>query len=274
MCDCREEQLKQTFIKACLKNHGYIMKIMVEKGVDPNLTYTPKEELDTECVFPILTTLCLSCGEGRKGKRYKKSIKNLIDLGADPNITSINGLTPLLCLAQTNNTVDIARLLISKGADVNLNIKNGPTPLIRSCECLYVDMAELLLERGADLNKICDVNSRYGNDVHVDLPMFAVIYATHILNDSGRGFSMIKLLLEHKADINCRNKKGETPLLFVLKYMRKEFKYFLVQFLLERGADVNACDKANVGVEDIRCDEECVRYLLREKLGRIEDEDE
>jgi len=47
----------------------------------------------------------------------------------------------------------IAKLLIDNGADVNVISKDGRTPLMYSCLVEHIDMIRLLIKNGADVNK-------------------------------------------------------------------------------------------------------------------------
>jgi len=58
-------------------------------------------------------------------------------------------------------------------------------------------------------------------------------------------FEAIQLLLEHGANINVRNEKGQTPIHKTLLEMNDDFEdrfFDSIRFLLEHGADVDAPD--------------------------------
>jgi len=78
-------------------------------------------------------------------------IKTIIDRGADVNVKTLNGHTPL-SLCAFSNTTDIATLLIFKGADVNAKTIFGNSALHIAAINNKRDMVELLLEKGAKIN--------------------------------------------------------------------------------------------------------------------------
>ena len=57
----------------------------------------------------------------------------LLQAGADPNLKNGDGLTPLLCLAYSNNSApEISKVLIEAGADINAADRGGETLLFRT----------------------------------------------------------------------------------------------------------------------------------------------
>lgn len=77
------------------------------------------------------------------------AMKKLLELGADPNVRSDEGVTPLMNTAQDNAT-DRALLLIQSGAELDAADNRGFTALHRACEMGFVEMVALLLKHGAD----------------------------------------------------------------------------------------------------------------------------
>jgi ankyrin repeat protein len=72
-------------------------------------------------------------------------IKSLIEAGADPNIRTRGGVTPLM-LAATGDP-EILRILIAAGADVNSRDDNGATALMRAVH--DIENASILKAAGA-----------------------------------------------------------------------------------------------------------------------------
>ncbi|XP_005091015.1 ankyrin repeat domain-containing protein 29 [Aplysia californica] len=143
--------------------------------------------------------------------------KLLIDLGADPNLSTAQGLTPL-CEASDNGRLDFVQLLISKGADPHLVTSYARTPLVRAVGSAVcgLDVVRHLVKLGVNLD-----HSTYNDG--------------SALTSACRSGQMDKLLflLDAGADINRRDRLGYSPLeMAVLKgYLE------IVYVLLRRGAD-------------------------------------
>ncbi len=153
-------------------------------------------------------------------------IKALLDRGANPNArvnttpfrgfyqvsanwANFDGQTPFLRAALSGD-VTLMRLLLEHGADPNLGASDGATPLMAVAGVNWVvaqtfsrsdneflEAAKLCLERGNDVN---GVNSQG----------FAAMHGA-----ANRGFdAMIKLLAEHGAKLDVKDKQGRTPMTF------------------------------------------------------------
>lgn len=76
----------------------------------------------------------------------------MLDIGADPNLRSSYGSTPLWT-AMIVKKLEIIRILVEKGANVNVHEEeNGDTPLHSALIEGREDIAAYLLEHGADPN--------------------------------------------------------------------------------------------------------------------------
>jgi hypothetical protein len=82
--------------------------------------------------------------------KVKLGVEGMLSIGADPNVRTSNGETPLL-MAVINDDSAIARLLVEKGADVNAREpREGNTPLHAALFAGKHEMAQLLMSSGAD----------------------------------------------------------------------------------------------------------------------------
>lgn len=119
------------------------------------------------------------------------------------------------------------RCLLNNGASVNVINKYGDSPLMIACSCDYYDQAYVreLINHGADVNYSYpdSITSRSGN-------------ATPLLNAVRcHNFDIVKLLVEHRADINYVDKYNNTA----LGLSMSDSDYGITLFLLEKGADYN-----------------------------------
>ena len=125
------------------------------------------------------------------------------------NWANFDGQTPFLRAALSGD-VTLMRFLLDHGADPNIGTNDGATPLMAAAginwvvaqtfsrsDKEYLEAAALCLERGADVNA---VNSQGFTAVH---------------GAANRGFdAMIKFLAEHGARLDVKDKQGRTPMTF------------------------------------------------------------
>ena len=73
-------------------------------------------------------------------------------IGADVNVKTKSGKTPLFRIKGTVGGKEVARLLIQKGADVNARDLSGATSLSWAALTDDYPMAQFLLQNGAHVN--------------------------------------------------------------------------------------------------------------------------
>ncbi|RUS70965.1 hypothetical protein EGW08_021275 [Elysia chlorotica] len=141
-------------------------------------------------------------------KENRRTIEKLLAHGAEINAHidvvdfgpfDLSGLTPLE-LAIIRRKMVALSVLIGLGADVNLADHDGQTPLHLACSTVYfpVEGVRKLLEAGADCNKGC-----------LQTPLQAA-------SAIGRP-DVVKLLLEHGADVHQTDADGNTCVALALK---------------------------------------------------------
>ncbi len=81
--------------------------------------------------------------------------RNVIKKIEDPNLTDVNGNTPLT-LAAAKGYGDIVELLMFKGSDINHKNLSGHTPLMEACENQQLETAAILLRYNPKLQSILD----------------------------------------------------------------------------------------------------------------------
>jgi ankyrin repeat protein len=167
---------------------------------------------------------------------------------ADVDVVDHGFWTPLhhaLC----RNHPKVARLLLEHGANVDVKTRNGRTPLRLASEfSVNLEVAQLLLERGADPSVRCN----YGRDSlymailggHQSLVQLLVKHGAdpstlddggrtllHVFSEKGE-WKVIQRLLELGVDVNSRDNYGQTPLQVALGNYNDE----VAQLLLQHGA--------------------------------------
>lgn len=191
----------------------------------------PDEPRDAIGSTPLLEACCFV---------NDKVVQYLHSKGADPNL-SVDGCTPLENAVLHSQNVAIVRELIARGANVNHDDGCAGTVLITAAANGLTQILRELLNGEADTS----LKNEEG-----ECPLsFAVCYG-HL--------DCVKALLAAGADVNSRDKKEGTPLLYAV--MQQEQQIDIVNELLSAGADVNARDvpgytplgiAADYGHEDI-----------------------
>lgn len=114
--------------------HTGIVKSLLDHGADPKAV--------AEGGYSVLLSAC-------SGWPKKEIIELLIGIGADPNVKSDDGVTPLQKLS-FREPPETLKLLLAAGADVNQVGWEGSTALHWAIDGDNVEVAHLLAESGAD----------------------------------------------------------------------------------------------------------------------------
>ncbi|MFJ8217450.1 ankyrin repeat domain-containing protein [Bacillus cereus] len=183
-------------------------------------------------------------------KQEMNTVISLLKKGANINIKDNKGRTPLM-IATYKNDVKTAKALIEAGADVNIqdNIKNNPF-LYAGAEG-YLDILKLTIDAGADpsltnryggtalipasehgyIDVIKELLTRTTIDVnHVNnLGWTALMEAIVLSNGNETQQQVIRLLIEHGADVNIPDNDGVTPLEHARAHNFEEIKKILLE---------------------------------------------
>jgi ankyrin repeat protein len=164
-----------------------------------------------------------------------RTVKFLLDRGADPNATNFFSATVLMAAVAADD-IDTVRLLLDRGANVNGIPKAGTenffwggwrTPLMWAAFLGDEAMCKLLLERGAKVNDFVETGGALGQAAW------------------GGHAGAARLLLEAGAQVDQRDLIANyTPLHWAASSERSSPA--VVELLIARGADANAEGGQNV----------------------------
>lgn len=149
----------------------------------------------------------------------------LIGAGADVNAANDLKTTPL-ALACTNGSAALVERLLRAGANPNTPIATGETPIITCAGTGSAGAVRLLIAGGAD------VNAKEPSQ-HQTALMWAA---------AERHADVVKLLIEHRADLQARTKKGFSALHFAAR----EGDLESARLLLAAGVDINIRSQTNL----------------------------
>ncbi len=202
--------------------HTDMMKVMIEKGADVNVTEDEPAESGN-------TPLHIACTYG------KADIVQLLEAsGADDSLQNINGEIPAHAAVmkkkfggdlQSKERAAVLKELNT--LDVERN--DGQTPLMLS---QYLDLNTTLELLPIFLDKGVDVNHRDNNG-----------NTALILNTKNQCYkNVVKELIRAGADVNITDNTGSTALHYALRYGSQD----VARFLVKKGADYNRANNQGV----------------------------
>ena len=260
---------------AAAENHAEAAQVLIQHGADVNARTNPleraKDRFGLEGVLTILphgswTPLMYAARQGST-----EVASALADRGADLNLTDPDG-TSALVLAIINGHYDTAALLAERGADPNIADTSGMAALYAAVDMntlgeIYgrparpasgkvtaLDLMKVLLAHGANPNAA--LKSPTLQRAHTPGEGSLGEGATPLMRAAKNGdAAALRLLLDHGADVNARQRNATTALMFAAglgrgtgafakDYASEAELLDAVQVLVAAGADVNAVSAA------------------------------
>jgi len=259
--DAKEKWGGQTALMwASARRHPEMMKLLIAKGANVNASSINRDyqrhvtaegrpkNLDTGGLTPLLYAArenCLAC------------VKVLLDKGADINLPDPDGVSPLH-VAIMNANWDIAKHLIVAGADVNQWDIYGEAPLFTVIgnhtkldggkgsidprnETDGTTILHMLIDRGANTNMQLFFRPAGVSGKTVTRGSTPLIRAA-----TNADLDVVKLLLEHGADVNLQMADRQTPTMAVLSGRANEKQALeLIRLFHQAGESINVVALVN-----------------------------
>lgn len=190
-----------------------LVRFLLERGADPNITYFSPEDTNKEEPLdgPVLTAVRMA---------NRPILEALLESGADINRVYVGRSVPVspLSLAIDQKDRNLFNLLIERGANPNLLPPIITTELISALRASNRQMALELIAKGA---KVEVVTQNEGES--------ALMIAAQ------KGYlDVLKRILGAGVDVNTRSRNGETALMRAAQYGHLD----VVQALINSGANV------------------------------------
>ncbi|WP_409347125.1 ankyrin repeat domain-containing protein [Paenibacillus sp. MBLB4367] len=181
--------------KGVSEMHGTLIQA-AERGDTTAVKRLLKEGADIDAQDDLGRTPVLAATHGK----HAETVKALLEAGADIDKQDNRRDNPFL-YAGAERLLDIVKLAIEAGANTKLTNRFGGTALIPASERGHVDVVkELLTNSDVDVNHINN------------LGWTALLEAIILSNGGEKHQQIVRLLIDHGADVTIADDKGVTPL--------------------------------------------------------------
>jgi ankyrin repeat protein len=225
------------------KGHSFLNAAILENRQDIGVKLIESGTDIESCIETNCDSFAYACALGEI-EIVRALLKNKIDLNKlDPNTNS-----PFE-IACRHRHPEVIKLLAENGADVDRSVDtDGNTLLIQAAILGHLETVQALLASKADINK----QNRTGASALFtacveDMPEIVqelILRGALVDVADGDGYTplmmscnekIVTMLLDHKADINKQNSKGESALHAACYHGKLD----IAQLLINRGAEVN-----------------------------------
>lgn len=223
----RKPDTFSAFLIACFLGHDEVVKTLAKHNADVNAAY---EIGSSRGSSGNQTALTVAAARGNC-----PMCALLLKLGADLNVVSDSGYTPLMWSLANGSSEDAAELLLKAGANPDpdaeskIAISTSTTPLILASTNGMTAIVKALLKRNVSVDKIdgdgWTALKRAANEGHDEVVALLLKAGaspniadhegwTALINAAGKGHvGICKALLKAGADVNATGVRGRTPLL-------------------------------------------------------------
>jgi hypothetical protein len=186
--DDYDDDLMSTFRNAIEEQDYDTIESLIDNGMPLNM---PDDEYDG--ITPLIYLI---------SDNNVELVKKLINKGANVNLPSYTGSTPL---GSSMKNIEIAKLLIENNADINYKYDNNVSYLMMASFFQYYDFVKLLLQNGAHVN---DVDNKGWTAL-----FYAAISYNQEINPNNIK-NIISILFDYKIDFTITDKNGHTALYY------------------------------------------------------------
>jgi len=193
---------------------------------------------------------------------YPSEVLRLLNLGADPNTRTFEGITPLMYAVQ-NGDLTTTKILVFNGANVNYKPLDGVSAIIAASRYNFLEVVDFLIRNGANVNdrdndgassllysagyyyyELCELLLLNGANPEIrdnegTTPVMAAAY--------GGNPDVIDLLIRYDANINSADSEGTTALMTAAQ----NGDTTMIRILTGVGADLNQLNKQEYSALDI-----------------------
>ena len=229
--------VQQQLIHAVVQDEPGDVARLLDQGGDPNARIAPAKDDafilehigDDDPAPPLVLIACRYSGFDTD-----RIVRALVAKGADVNIADKNRVTPLMVASQSGDHLSI---LLEHGAKVNVTDSEGRTPLMYAMNNFGVSTAATLLEKGAKINTE-DASGRTALMIAIQSARYdptLLIFEDRkkkAIDEKARYIELIQFLVQKKADVNRRDKAGNTA----LKLARASNEREIILLLKKAGA--------------------------------------
>ncbi len=167
---------------------------------------------------------------GEVAKNNEQTVDLFAKAGINKDAANEKGQTALIVASEKGLTTILEKLIKIQGTTLNQFDKSGNTALMTAVRRGREQAVKILVENRADINFMVksDDGAATALQAAVDAPDFK---EEHL--------RILQYLIEKGANVNGRNTRGQSPLLFATDHGRTE----AAKGLIEHGADVNDTDQ-------------------------------
>lgn len=218
-CYCTSAKLIVAFLCTALTMISFSQMVMASlpsESVPYRAVFQSRDVTnDTLTADELNYQLLVASGEGKVSE-----IIRLLNLGADINTTSDEGVTPLMYAVDAGH-IEAVHALLLNGADTDTLPQNGISALHAAVALNHASVAELLVEYGADI----DLRDATG----ITPLMYAASYGF---------FEIVDMLLYYGANTELTDPQGNTVLLLAALAGNSN----IIDLLFKAGCDIYKTD--------------------------------